>query len=178
MPGRHKVESGTDLLAAYHRGMDTLVINISWEYFLGIMGGLMAIAYYTNGRFTVLETNYAWLKEMVTELLLDAENQQAKLFKNSSAVSLTSKGYHALARSGLRSYIDANRKQLLSQFSDTPPSDAYELQRRVYRLLADLSFDDPVARHLNRFAFANGVSTILLRRVGAIYLCDIAERTN
>ena len=128
--------------------MDTLVINISWEYFLGIMGGLIAIAYYANGRFTALETNVAWLKEMVTELQLDWENQKAELFKNSSAVSLTTKGYHALARSGLRSYIDANKKRLLSQFGDTTRSDPYELQRRAFHLLADLSFDDPVATHL------------------------------
>lgn len=150
--------------------MDTLVINISWEYFLGIIGGLIGIAYYANGRFTALETNAAWMKELLTELLLDSENQKAKLFDNGSAVSLTTKGYHALARSGLRSYIDVNKGRLLSQFGDITRSDPYELQRRAFRLLDELSFDDPVARHLNRFAFANGMSTTLLRRVGAIYL--------
>jgi hypothetical protein len=56
------------------RHMDSLVINISWEYFLGIMGGLIAIAYYTNGPFTALETTDAWLKELLTDLLLNAEN--------------------------------------------------------------------------------------------------------
>jgi hypothetical protein len=158
--------------------MDTLVINISWEYFLGIMGGLIAIAYYTNGRFTALETTDAWLKELLTDLLLNAENQQAKLFKNGSPVSLTTKGYHALARSGLRSYIDANKKELLSQFGDMPSAEAYELQGRAFSLLDNLSFDEPVTRHLYKFAFANGLSTSLLRRVGAIYLRDVVAQSD
>jgi hypothetical protein len=34
--------------------------------------------------------------------------------------------------------------------------------------------EDSFARHLNKFAYRNGTSTDLLRRVGAIYLRDIA----
>ena len=56
--------------------MDGLTINISREYFLGMMGSLIAIAYYTNGRFTALETTVEWLKETVTELMLDSENHR------------------------------------------------------------------------------------------------------
>jgi hypothetical protein len=158
--------------------MDTLVINISWEYFLGIMGGLIAIAYYSNGRFTALETTVVWLKELLTDLLLTAENQEAKLFKNGSPVSLTSKGYHALARSGLRSYIDANKKRLLSQLGDLAPDNRYDVQRQAFNFLAELSFEDPLERHLNSFAFANGMSATLLRRVGAIYLRDLIVQSD
>lgn len=158
--------------------MDALVIDISWKYFLGAVGALIAAAYYANGRLAAIEVNYVWLKEIVTELLIDSENQQTKLFNSRPSISLTTKGYHALARSGLRSYIGANRKHLLSQFGNVTNSDPYELQRRAFHLFADLSFDDPVARHLNEFAFANGISTILLRRVGAIYLRDIVAQSD
>ncbi len=154
------------------------MINVSWEYFLSIMSGLIAIAYYTSGRFTALETTVAWLKELLTELTVDAENHQAKLFKRGSPVSLTTKGYQVLARSGLRSYLDANKKRLLSQFFDVPSSNNYELQRRAFDLLAGLSLEEPVERHLSRFAFANGLSAILLRRVGAIYLRDLVVQSN
>jgi hypothetical protein len=34
-----------------------LTIYINWEYFLGIISALIGIAYYTNGRFTKLETS-------------------------------------------------------------------------------------------------------------------------
>jgi hypothetical protein len=156
--------------------MDTLSINISWEFFLTVMGSLIALAYYANGRFTGLETNVDWLKTTISELLINAENVRTKLFKNGSPVSLTPNGYHVLARSGLRSYVDAKRNALLSALHTS--SDQYDLQRKAFQLLAELRFEDPVARRLHDFAFANGVSTDLLRRVAAIYLRDLASQSN
>jgi hypothetical protein len=153
--------------------MDGLVISISWEYFLGVMGSLIAIAYYTNGRFTALETTVEWLKETVNELSLDSENHRTKLFKNGSPVSLTPSGYNVLRNSGLKSYIDARLQKLLPALKTPTLFDQYELQCRAFHLLADLPFGDVVERHLNNFAFTNGISTDLLRRVGAIYLRDI-----
>jgi hypothetical protein len=155
--------------------MDTLVINISWEFFLGVMGSLIAIAYFTNGRFTGLETDVEWLKETISELLITAENVRTKVFKNGSPVSLTATGYHVLARSGLKSYVDTKRRTLLSALAGTT-SDPYELQRKAFRLLAELRLESAVAHHLNNFAFANGISTVLLRRIAGIYLRDIATQ--
>lgn len=158
--------------------MTDLVIGISWEYFLGIMGSLIALAYYANGRFTGLETDVGWLKETISELVINAENVRTKLFQNGSPVSLTAAGYHTLQRSGLKSYIDAKRQPLLRALKLGTVSDTYELQRRTFRFFADLSFEDIVAQHLNSFAFANGISTDLLRRIGAIYLRDIAAESH
>jgi hypothetical protein len=177
MPSRHEGESGSGAWAVYHAAMDTIAINVGWEYFLGIMGSLIAIAYYAQGRFTALETDVSWLKETLSELTIRAENIHAKLFKSSSPVSLTPAGYIALKRSGLRSYIDANRNALLDRLGRVR-SDPYELQRHTFRLFADLPFEDVVTHHLNKFAFANNISTDLLRRVGAIYLRDIAAYSN
>ncbi len=158
--------------------MDNVAINISWEFFLGVMGSLIVIAYYANGRFTGLETDVEWLKETISELLINAENIRTKLFKNGSPVSLTAAGYHVLQRSGLKSYIDTTRSRLLSALNASASADPYELQRRAFRLLAHLSFEDIVAQHLNNFAFANGISSDLLRRIGAIYLRDIAAQSS
>jgi hypothetical protein len=158
--------------------MDNLVINVSWEYFLGILGSLIAIAYYTNGRFNALETDVGWLRDTISQLLIDAENVRTKLFKNGSPVALTATGYHVLQRSGLKSYIDAKRQTLLSSLNAGSKTDPYELQCRAFRLLADLAFEDIVTHHLNTYAFANGISTDLLRRIGAIYLRDIAVESN
>lgn len=174
MPRWHEVESGDGSLAVYDAAMDVTVINIGWVYFLGMIGGLIAIAYYANCRLTALAMNTEWLREMVTELLVAHENDRAELFNNTPQLSLTTKGYHALARSGLRSYIDANKRRLLSQIGNETLSSAYELQSRAFRVFADLSLEEPVARNLNTFAFANGTSPTLLRRLGAIYLRDIA----
>jgi hypothetical protein len=154
--------------------MDTFAINISWEFFLGILGSLIAIAYSSNGRFTALETDVGWLKEAISELLISAENVRTKVFKTGSPVSLTPTGYIMLQRSGLRSYIDTKKRSLLADLRTRAIADPYELQRNAFRLLAALPFEDIVAHHLNEFAFANGISTDLLRRIAAIYLRDIA----
>lgn len=154
--------------------MDTLVINIGWEYFIGIMGALIAIAYHTYGRFTGLETDVGWLKDIVSELAIRAENVTAKLFKNGSPVSLTATGYHVLQRSGLRSYIDAKRSTLLAALKAKASANSYDVQRRAFRLIAEFPFERAVEEHLNSFAFNNGISANIIRRVGAIYLRDIA----
>jgi hypothetical protein len=41
-----------------------LTINISWEFFLGIFGSLIALADYANGRLTRLDTNFDWLVDL------------------------------------------------------------------------------------------------------------------
>jgi hypothetical protein len=45
-----------------------LIININWEFFLGVIGTLVILAYYANGRFTKLETSVEWLKDAIKVL--------------------------------------------------------------------------------------------------------------
>jgi hypothetical protein len=45
-----------------------LTININWEYFLAVMGTMVVLAYYANGRFTKLETSVEWLKSAIERL--------------------------------------------------------------------------------------------------------------
>ena len=56
------------LLLAYNRAMNGITIYIDWAYFLGIVGTLIGIAYYANGRFTKIETTVEWLKEILLEI--------------------------------------------------------------------------------------------------------------
>jgi hypothetical protein len=48
--------------------MNGITIYIDWAYFLGIVGTLIGIAYYANGRFTKIETTVEWLKEILLEI--------------------------------------------------------------------------------------------------------------
>jgi hypothetical protein len=48
--------------------MNELSIHIGWEYFLGVIGTLIGIAYYTNGRLTKLETSMDWVKDALSRL--------------------------------------------------------------------------------------------------------------
>jgi len=55
-------------MLAYNRTMNGITIYVDWVYFLGIVGTLIGIAYYANGRFTKIETTVEWLKEILLEI--------------------------------------------------------------------------------------------------------------
>ncbi len=54
--------------------MDGLIIHINWEYFFGIIGVLIGIAYYANGRLTRLETSVEWLKDTMASFKTEFED--------------------------------------------------------------------------------------------------------
>jgi hypothetical protein len=156
--------------------MNNVIININWEYFLGLLGTLIALAYYANGRFTRLETSVEWLTETFRGLKIASENGSMKLFDTASPVSLTTVGWHVLKESGLESYIDTHEERLTAHCRRDPSSDRYEVQSSAFQIFADWKFDRPFERQLNEFAFANGMSPDLLRRVGAVYLRDLISQ--
>jgi hypothetical protein len=158
--------------------MSDLMINIGWEYFLGIIGSVVALAYYASARFTRLETDVQWLSDTVRELTLRAENISTKLFAATSPVSLTLAGQRHLEESGLRSYIDCRKATLVAQLRAIPSFDRYRVQDAAFRLFASIRFDAAYERRFKKFAFESGISTDLLRRLGGIYLRDLAaDRT-
>jgi hypothetical protein len=53
--------------------MNGLVICVDWQYFLGILGALIGMAYYANGRFTKIETTVEWLKKFLLEIKTDLD---------------------------------------------------------------------------------------------------------
>ena len=101
-----------------------LAINITWEYFLGIFGTLIALAYYANGRLTRLETNFDWLADTVRDLTIRTENLSTKAFEVGSPVSLTATGEQLLRDSGLKSYIDHHKDDLTARLRARAPHDA------------------------------------------------------
>jgi hypothetical protein len=48
--------------------MNGLTIYVDWQYFLGILGALIGMAYYANGCFTKIETTVEWIKETLLEI--------------------------------------------------------------------------------------------------------------
>lgn len=154
--------------------MNGLIIYINWEYFIGVLGTLIAIAYYGSGRFTRIETSIEWLMDAVRGLKINSENSATKLFDAGSPISLTRSGLRMLRESGLQSYVEAHKDSLITRCKHGPVSDHYKLQSCAFRLFTDLKLEEHFERHLNEFAFANGITIDLLRRVGAIYFRDLA----
>jgi hypothetical protein len=62
--------SGLAFITSEYRlnDMSEISIHIGWEYFLGLIGTLIGIAYYTNGRLTRLETTVEWVKDTLARL--------------------------------------------------------------------------------------------------------------
>jgi hypothetical protein len=58
--------------------MNGLTIYVDWQYFLGILGALIGMAYYANGRFTKIETTVEWLKEILLEIKKQFDNDRAQ----------------------------------------------------------------------------------------------------
>ena len=75
--------------------MNGLIVYVNWEYFLGIMGALIGIAYYTNGRFTSLETSVEWIKEALRALKIMSDNAQNRHSKRARVAKRT-KAPHTL----------------------------------------------------------------------------------
>jgi hypothetical protein len=58
----------TWFMRVYNRVMNGITIYMDWQYFLGILGTLIGLAYYANGRLTKIETTVEWLKTTLLEI--------------------------------------------------------------------------------------------------------------
>lgn len=58
--------------------MEGITIHIGWEYFIGLLSALIAMAWYSNGRFTALETSMDWVKNMLLDLKRSIDESNAK----------------------------------------------------------------------------------------------------
>jgi hypothetical protein len=57
------------------KDMNSIIINVNWEYFLGVMGALIGIAYYTSARFSRIETSLEWIKDTLRDLLVGTRDK-------------------------------------------------------------------------------------------------------
>lgn len=155
-----------------------LTINIGWEYFLGIIAALIGIAWYTGSRFAKLETVAEWLKEKLGELKVDLDNAKTKAFQQNSPIQLTEKGIALLGDSGMKAYVDEKSSYLLeickSEKQTKNLKTAYDIQAFVFDMFDKLVFSEEVDKKFKEFAYKQGVSIELIRRIGAIYFRDKA----
>lgn len=170
--------------------MEEIVIKINWIYFLGILGSLIYMAWQASSRFTKLETDMTWVKDVVkkidenttkkiddlskdvNELRVSAENKKTPLFASQSPVRLTPNGEKVLNESGLREYIDTH-SDLISKCKDSKLNNAYEVQIFAFDLFDALDFDKEFDLRIKQYAFDHGISIDIIKRVGALYFRDL-----
>ena len=153
--------------------MGGLTIQIDWQYFLGIMFGLIVVAWYSNGRFTALETSMVWVKETLRDIKTGADNAANPAFAANSPVDLNETGKVWVVQSGLKEYIDSNSDYFLKECDGTKDTNPYEVQKHTFKLFDDINFDPAFEDRLKKFAFDKGTTMAVLRRVGGIYLRNI-----
>ena len=153
--------------------MDGVIIHIGWEYFLGIVFALLAVAWYSNGRFTALETSMQWVKDTLNELKVTSDNASKPVFITQSPVNLNPIGESWLIESGLKEYIDKNRDYFLGQCEEEKDKNPYEVQKHAFKIFDGMSFDSELDDKLKKFAYEKGTSMAIVRRVGGIYLRNL-----
>ena len=79
--------------------------------------------------------------------------------------------------SGLKAYIDANSEQLLNFCEEKQSINPYEVQKHIFAMFDALQFTPDVEDRVKKFAYEQGTTMAILRRVGAIYLRNICLGT-
>lgn len=153
--------------------MSDLSIQIGWEYFLGIVGLLIAIAWYSNGRFTALETSMDWVKDAIKELKVNADNISNPAFGSHSPISLNAMGEAWLVESGMQEFIDNKQAELLQSCEEKRSTNPYEVQKHVFKMFDVLPIEPAYDDRIKKFAFEKGTTMEVMRRVGAIYFRNI-----
>ena len=155
--------------------MEGLTINIGWEYFLGIMAALIAVAWYSNGRFTALETSMKWVKDALHDLKVGADNTSgpAPAFGSGSPINLKPTGEKWLSESGLKDYVEIHKDELMKICEEKRGTNPYEVQSHVFRIFDTLKLEPKFEDKLKKFAYKTGTSMSVLRRVGAIYFRNL-----
>jgi hypothetical protein len=111
----------------------------------------------------------------VRERFAALEGKTSGLYQAHSPISLTKSGDNTLTESGMKEYIDQN-KQILIDACDAGADmrTPYDVQEYVFDFFDSHEFPQEVEDQLKTYAFNQGMNMDVLRRVGAIYLRDIA----
>jgi hypothetical protein len=159
--------------------MDGLIIHISWEWALGIVGTLILIAWQGSRRFAALETSMEWVKETLHDLKTGADNASNPAYVVHSPVNLNATGKLWITESGLRSYIDENKEVFLKTCEEKKETNPYEVQKHIFKLFDEIKFDPAFEDKLKKFCYERGTTMSVIRRIGGIYLRNLClERFN
>jgi hypothetical protein len=153
--------------------MDTLTIQISWQWALGIVGTLITITWIASRWVGTIKTDISWLKDGVKDLRSEIENKTVGAFGASSPISLTPKGKELLDQSGIKEFIDNRKQELLLLGNTKELKSAYDVQEFVFGYFDAVQLDEKTDEKIKKYAFNEGISTDIIRRVGAIYFRNL-----
>lgn len=111
----------------------------------------------------------------VRERFSALEGKMSGYTKSYSPIALTPDGEALLQGSGLKAYIDQHQDKMFEFCNENLDMDtAYDIQESAfYYFEHELTFDEAFENGMKEYAYAQGVSTEVIRRLGAIYFRDI-----
>lgn len=153
------------------------IIKIDIIYFLGIMGSLIVIAWYSGSKFSSLETSINWMKKQIDDIwdtIKGREGGRKQFEASGSPLNPTELGWKHLRGSGLDKLIDVEKREWLLQNlrnSLGPNYTEYDVQETAIRMMFSLR-DDSMMTSAKKYAFENGFDFDLLLRLGGFLLRD------
>lgn len=114
----------------------------------------------------------------VRERFSALEGRLSGYTKSFSPIALTPEGESLLEGSRLKTYIDEHQDTMLNFCMENLDMDtAYDIQESIfYYFEHELTFDEAYEKEMKEYAYAQGVSMEVIRRLGAIYFRDICLR--
>lgn len=107
----------------------------------------------------------------VRERFFVLEGKTANMFQTASPVELLAKGKEFLEKTGLEAYIDAHFDQFFAYCSENlKMKTAYDIQNSIFDYFETVELEKEFEKTLKEFAYQEGISLDVARRIGAIYL--------
>lgn len=109
----------------------------------------------------------------VRERFFTMEGKISNFFKTTSPISLTSPGREILEKSGLKKYLDDNKEKIITTCeSGHEMKNQYDIQQAVFSFFDSYKFPDEFEEKFKTYAYSEGISMEILKRIGGIYFRD------
>lgn len=160
--------------------MEGTIITIGLIEALTLIGSLIATiflaAWRLSGSISRLDATITGLLTRLDDFhdrLINIEGKGNNAFQSSSPVSLTEKGKRIVEETGLKPFIDEHKDEFIQRCAkEKNVATAYDVQEAAFDFFNEYRFDPEFENKIKEFAYREGVSMDVVRRVAGIYFRD------
>lgn len=146
-----------------------IIIYISTAKMLVGIGAIIAATWIVARKFGHIETKIETFDIRLTGI----ESKSSGSLQTQSPIQLTEKGNRILEGSGLKAYIDQETENLYKSVCSGKMDTPYDVQENVFGFFGEYVFPSETENRLKTFAYNEGVSFEVVKRIGAVYFRDI-----
>lgn len=147
----------------------TFVIYIGIYKLLGLVVSLILGTWYLSHRLTKVETTVNLFGARLTTI----EGRIDSSFAGASPMRLLERGEKILNDSGLKKYLDDNKKSLIASCDDKGSmTNPYDIQTSAFKFMESYDFGNEMEDSIKKTAFDYGTNLSTVRRIAGIYFRD------